>query len=687
MDEMDLDPPNASENTELIQPIIKFNKILDEFRKNIIEAKEQANLINAKDQADFNECNHQVVVNYYKQLIQWFVESEQRMENLRKQIENDQHAEVVEYYQLVKIREILSNAKQRLPVEQLQEFDQLVREINNFIDVTNQKVNHFQNNLDQHQKQYLNKQKEQYLNKQKEQYLNKQKEQVIKTIFSYANQIVDKFQSNVSSLLNEEQGNNDTIIARYTQLVEWGNDDAIITRYTQLAERLKGFVEDINAKEQVVQFNNSLPIEGQNDHLETIELDSDISYTNQNVNNIQCKVNNGLNKGKENDEQMIKLWDKVQDLHVKNKNLETELKSKDQIIQNLMNAHASLRAEAAKCQSALGEATNKRKENDKQMIKLRDKVQDLHVKNKNLETELKSRDQIIQNLMNAHASLRAEAAKYQSALGEATTFRLDDHDHNDAGRLANDIKDLKHQLENFCTLKKTKIEDMKVKRLLSEYHCFTEKPNKNLIKGVLQRCIIEMIIKKVDKHFKTDEENKQSLETKLVSTTDKILEYMKSFSTHRVGVDEITKAAPIKLRQLVYAVLGNRGFSKENDESENQFIMQLRNEVVTEIDQYREVIDTVKKNKIESEAIEIIRKIIMIFFFRFNIQEPAVEYKWFENSEKFDTEFMEGSWDNNELDETVVNICSFPLIGTNLNDEEKYKVITQASVVKTNANY
>ncbi|RHZ86927.1 hypothetical protein Glove_42g25 [Diversispora epigaea] len=678
MDRMDLDPPNASENTELIQ----FNKILDEFCKNIIEAKEQADLINAKNQDLINfECNHQAVA----KLIQWFVESEQGIENLRKQIENDQHTEVVEYYQ--RIREILSNAKQRLPVEQLQEFDQLVREINNFIDYTNQKVNHFQ----------------------QEQYLNKQKEQVIKTIFSYANQIVDKFQSNVSSLLNEELVNNDTIIARYTQLVEWGNDDTIITRYTQLAERLKGFVEDINAKnakEQVIQFNNSLPIEGQNDHLKTIELDSDISNTNQNVSNIQCKVNNDLNKGKENDKQMIKLRDKVQNLHVKNKNLETELKSRNQIIQNLMNAHASLRAEAAKYQSALGEATNKGKENDKQMIKLRDKVQDLHVKNKNLETELKSRDQIIQNLMNAHASLRAEAAKYQSALGEATnkgkendkqmiklrdkvqnlhvknknletelksrdqiiqnlmnahaslraeaaakyqsalgeatTFRLDDHDHNNVGRLANDIEDLKYQLENFCTLKKTKIEDMKVKRLLSKYHCSTEKPNKNLIKGVLQRCIIEMIIKKVDKHFKTDEENKQSLETKLVSTTDKILEYMKSFSTHRVGVDEITKAAPIKLRQLVYAVLGNRGFFKENDESENQFIMQLRNEVVTEINQYREVTDTVKKNIIESMAIEIIRQIIMIFFFRFKIQEPVMEYKWFENSEKIDTEFMEG---------------------------------------------
>ncbi|RHZ81101.1 hypothetical protein Glove_123g101 [Diversispora epigaea] len=46
---------------------------------------------------------------------------------------------------------------------------------------------------------------------------------------------------------------------------------------------------------------------------------------------------------------------------------------------------------------------------------------------------------------------------------------------------------------------------------------------------------------------------------------------------------------------------------------------------------------------------------------------------------------MEGSWDEIELDEIVVNICSFPSIGINLDDEEKYKLITRASVVKTNA--
>ncbi|RHZ81100.1 hypothetical protein Glove_123g102 [Diversispora epigaea] len=172
--------------------------------------------------------------------------------------------------------------------------------------------------------------------------------------------------------------------------------------------------------------------------------------------------------------------------------------------------------------------------------------------------------------MNIHASLRAEAAKYQSA----TTFRLGDHDYNNVVRL---------------------IIDTEVKKLLKEYGCSIENPNRNLIKGVLQRRIIEMIINKVENYFKTGEENEQSLETKLVSTTDKILEYMESFSTHRVGVYEITKAAPIKLRQLVYAVLGNRGFSKKNDESEHQFITQLRYEVVKEINQYRTVEDIVKK--------------------------------------------------------------------------------------------
>ncbi|CAG8841717.1 44041_t:CDS:1, partial [Gigaspora margarita] len=49
-------------------------------------------------------------------------------------------------------------------------------------------------------------------------------------------------------------------------------------------------------------------------------------------------------------------------------------------------------------------------------------------------------------------------------------------------------------------------------------------------------------------------------------------------------------------------------------------------------------------------------------------------------------EFMECSLDeDDEPDKIMVDICYFPLIGTNLVHDEKYQVITKASVVHTDA--
>ncbi|KAF0520406.1 hypothetical protein F8M41_016337 [Gigaspora margarita] len=48
--------------------------------------------------------------------------------------------------------------------------------------------------------------------------------------------------------------------------------------------------------------------------------------------------------------------------------------------------------------------------------------------------------------------------------------------------------------------------------------------------------------------------------------------------------------------------------------------------------------------------------------------------------------FMECSLDeDDEPDKIMVDICYFPLIGTNLKHDEKYQVITKASVVHTDA--
>ncbi|CAG8565179.1 9925_t:CDS:2 [Ambispora gerdemannii] len=315
-----------------------------------------------------------------------------------------------------------------------------------------------------------------------------------------------------------------------------------------------------------------------------------------------------------------------------------------------------------------------------------------------LETNLKLKDQTIQNLVDTHTSLKDEAAKYQFALGEAKNFRFGDH----VGQPVNDINGLKQNLESFCSLRRTDVNEDETKKLLNK-----EELNKPLIEGVLQQHIIKTVIQEANEQLKTEgnqeaneqlkpEENQrvneqlktegkdmQYLEANLVSTINKLLEYMDDFSKYRVGTDEIIDATPTKLRQLVYAILGNRGFAIPDKEGEHPFIAQLRKKIVEEVNRYRTVKKPERKNQIESMAIGIIRQIISIFCFRLKVQEPVVEYKWYERSEIINPEFMEVSCDENELDKIIVDVCSFPLIGTNLGDK-KYKVITQASVVVTN---
>ncbi|CAG8776592.1 41348_t:CDS:2 [Gigaspora margarita] len=313
-------------------------------------------------------------------------------------------------------------------------------------------------------------------------------------------------------------------------------------------------------------------------------------------------------------------------------------------------------------------------------------------------------NQQIEELQNANktlkeeiTSLRAETVKYQSALGNATNFRISDNDPNNVSQLAKDIEELKHLLENFCSFKKSDINYTDFEELLSKYGCSSVgknlNKNKTLVKGILQRHVIELVIENTNKYLQIEGETEQFLETNqgekglsleiiLASVTTKLLNYIESFSIHRIGTDEVTKSAPVKLRQLVYAVLRNRGFSKTLNEGEHPFIIKLRNLIVENLNKYR----TIKNPLKIDEITELIHHIISIFCFRRKIQEPIVEYKWFENATKVELEFMECPVDEDERDKIMVDICYFPLIGTNLEHDEKYQVITKASIVQTYVN-
>ncbi|CAG8795772.1 8507_t:CDS:1, partial [Racocetra fulgida] len=179
------------------------------------------------------------------------------------------------------------------------------------------------------------------------------------------------------------------------------------------------------------------------------------------------------------------------------------------------------------------------------------------------------------------------------------------------------------------------------------------------------------LVNKEDSLEKSLDNKEDSLETIMTLTTIKLLKCMESFSKQRTGTDEVTQAAPTKLRQLVYTILGIRGFSGTPNEGEHPFIIKLRDLIMENLNKYRTIKGTQKIDEIKSMATELIHQIISIFCFRRNIQEPVVEYKWYKYSDKVDLEFMECPLD--EVDEIMVDICSFPLIGTNLEHEDKYK--------------
>ncbi|CAG8444343.1 14804_t:CDS:1 [Dentiscutata erythropus] len=302
-----------------------------------------------------------------------------------------------------------------------------------------------------------------------------------------------------------------------------------------------------------------------------------------------------------------------------------------------------------------------------------------------LKGELEARDIQIHELLELNSSLRNEAAKYSLELGKATNFEFGDHDSNNIGQLSSEIKKLRHDLEFFCTLRNASITESYMKNLLKKYNCSAEilgkKYNKNLLEGLLQRYIIEITISKAKEYLNIDEWNKEAcLEAKIKSVTNRLQEYTIALSTQRFGTDKVSPAIPTKLRQMVYTLLSNRGFSKNKDEREHPVIERLTKEILNIMNSCRKINDPVKNKEIESMTTKIVRQIIVIFLFRFKVQEPIIEYLWFESRDKIEPEFMEYSV-NDELKNAEVGICSFPLIVTNFR-KQNHKVISKANIVR-----
>ncbi|GBB94067.1 hypothetical protein RclHR1_22870001 [Rhizophagus clarus] len=251
-----------------------------------------------------------------------------------------------------------------------------------------------------------------------------------------------------------------------------------------------------------------------------------------------------------------------------------------------------------------------------------------------LEQQLKEIKSQIQSLKQK----KVESSNYQST---TRNFNLSDDDHNNI-IFNNDIIELQDTLENYVTnlTPKINININEVKKLLIKYGCqskiFDKEPtNKLLVKAILQRHVLEEILTQADFYFTRSNKNY----------------YPES---------DIT---PIRLRRQIYIALGTRGFNDiSTSDGIHNLIYVISKKINMMMNKYRVIKDIKKKKYVNSLAKDLVISVIRIFYFSLLIQEPGVKYHWFNNNEKINQSYMKGSWDEDEIEDLVVEVCSFPLI-------------------------
>ena len=457
--------------------------------------------------------------------------------------------------QLLKKLRVLSDKLQRLQSQQ-----QLLQQLQNLLEER-------QENLNQ-QLQFIEVLGQNGILYQQQLFINEQQQQ----------QLFNLLQKRQDILLNKRQ-------STQTQLD--------IIKSEQLFIQREQFVQ-----EQVTRQINCLEI-GENCTIVSNEIYDECILKNPYF----LSVNDPKNTKNTHDE---KLESKCRELEIKNKDLETKNKE----LKRNSNSY-SLRFFSDNGR----QIQELQSENDK----LKNKCQILQANCQNLQTNCQILETHRDDLKKANEKLKKEAIKYQSALGNATSFHLGSQDSDSAGQLSDDIRTLHNNLEKFCGLKRGgEVKEPEVKKLLEKFGCSItgkiNKDHKNLISGLLERYVIETIIEKAKEYFcvqKNDKDNKndeeqpkgnddkklkendektektqvdndkpskgndgekqngndgeqddekkqQSLEVNIVNTTERLLKMIDSISTSRVGNDEVSKAASTKLRQQIYGVLGNR---------------------------------------------------------------------------------------------------------------------------------
>ncbi|CAG8515019.1 8714_t:CDS:2 [Diversispora eburnea] len=294
--------------------------------------------------------------------------------------------------------------------------------------------------------------------------------------------------------------------------------------------------------------------------------------------------------------------------------------------QNVKDQHEfqELKQQTVKDQQELQEQTVK---DQQELQELKEQsVKDQHEFQELKQQTVKDQRELLE-LKQQIIELREENAKYQ-----VENVQCED--------LKKDIEQLQETLSKYVTDLQNEASSINydnVNKLLQKYDSLTvidsSNPDKILIKAALQRHLLEEIFHYSKEYFKTIQEmnHTNSLVSNLTKKTDQLSNLMIRFLTEHNDDNRFTLVSKIKLRKLIYDVLGRHGFNNDHP-----FIL--------------------------------------------DVSQPIPLYCFFKSGDKIDETFMNVVGSSEEPYREVVDVCSFPMIGKDLSDPSKRMILTKAKV-------
>ncbi|CAG8618653.1 2381_t:CDS:1, partial [Ambispora leptoticha] len=393
---------------------------------------------------------------------------------------------------------------------------------------------------------------------------------------------------------------------------------------------------------------------------ESTQLESEIEKFNEEYKKLTIEINN-------------------KDTFYQILNRESERLKNKETIENLQNEVISLKAESAKLESEIEKFNQKYK-------KLTIEINKKDTLYQNWESERLKNKETIENLQSEVVFLKAESAQFQPALGGAKNVRWDE-DVNNSVNFNKDIKELQNSLCEFTQLKVKAyiVKESGVKQLFNKYNSKANIEHKPSISAALQRLTIETILNDYAKYINTRSSTKSnaednSLERQLLIYNETITKIIENFAETRAKNDEMVRITGIKIRQAVYAMLGNSGFGKKN----HRFFAAAKYNLLNTLTYCRTIVPYEKRKEQEERAGDIILSVTRIFMFRLLAHEPIATIRWFENGDQLNENLMEWVSNGEDVSDMVVDICAFPAIGVNLEDPEKRQIYIKAKVVICN---